>query len=59
MAVPKQRTSRSHTHSRRSANSRIKKVTLSACPQCGEPKRPHYVCPHCGYYRDRQIIEVE
>ena len=27
------------------------------CPRCGEPKLTHRVCPGCGYYRDRLVIE--
>jgi large subunit ribosomal protein L32 len=29
------------------------------CPQCREIKLPHRVCPHCGYYRGREIVAVE
>jgi len=32
---------------------------ISICPECKEPKQPHVVCPHCGFYRGRQVIEVE
>ncbi|HEX3004091.1 MAG TPA: 50S ribosomal protein L32, partial [Angustibacter sp.] len=39
MAVPKRKTSRSNTRSRR-ANWKTTAVTLSACPQCREPKQP-------------------
>ena len=27
--------------------------------RCDDPQVPHRVCPTCGYYRDRQVIEVE
>ena len=33
--------------------------THSVCPQCREPKLPHRVCPHCGYYKGREIVAVE
>src|SRR6266513_5765596 len=29
------------------------------CPRCGDLKRPHRVCPTCGYYRDEQRVPVE
>ena len=29
------------------------------CPQCHEPKAPHRVCPHCGYYRQRPVRPVD
>ena len=59
MAVPKQRTGRMSTHTRRSANDRIDAPSRSVCPQCGEAKLPHRVCPNCGYYRSREVIETE
>jgi len=27
-----------------------------ACPQCGEARLPHRVCPSCGQYKDRTFI---
>jgi large subunit ribosomal protein L32 len=33
--------------------------SLSLCPQCHEPKLPHRVCPHCGTYKGKEIVEVE
>jgi len=32
---------------------------LSACPQCGELKPPHRVCPKCGYYKGREVFKRE
>ncbi|MDU1880757.1 MAG: 50S ribosomal protein L32 [Eggerthella sp.] len=29
------------------------------CPQCGEVKLPHRVCPNCGFYKNREVIETE
>jgi large subunit ribosomal protein L32 len=59
MAVPKRKTSRAKTHSRRSANRRLELAAHSLCPQCGASKLPHTVCPHCGYYRGRPRIDVD
>jgi large subunit ribosomal protein L32 len=28
------------------------------CPRCGEARLSHRVCPACGYYKDRMVIEV-
>jgi large subunit ribosomal protein L32 len=25
------------------------------CKNCGELKRPHHVCAHCGHYDDREV----
>jgi len=32
--------------------------SLSVCPKCGTPMRPHTVCKNCGYYNGEQIIDV-
>ncbi len=44
MAVPKRKTPRSKTHSRRSANMKLALPAKSICPQCGAAKLPHRVC---------------
>ena len=59
MAVPKQRTGRASTHTRRSANDRISAPARTVCPQCGEVKLPHRVCTSCGFYKNREVIEAE
>ncbi len=58
MAVPKRKHSKSRRNKRRSHH-RLVVASLSSCPQCNEPKLPHRVCPHCGTYNERQILEVE
>lgn len=58
MAVPKRKTPRSRTHSRRSANRKLDAPTRSVCPQCGAAKLPHRVCRNCGTYRGRQVLDV-
>ncbi len=59
MAVPKRKTPRSKTHSRRSANMKLALPAKSLCPQCGAAKLPHRVCNNCGTYRGRQVIDVD
>ncbi len=58
MAVPKRRMSKSQGRKRRSHNA-IKKVQLSYCVQCGTPAPSHVVCPNCGYYQGRTLVETE
>ena len=52
MALPKYKTSRANTHSRR-ANWKTKAVATVTCPNCGAATQPHMACPSCGSFRDR------
>ena len=52
MALPKYKTSRANTHSRR-ANWQATAAQTIACPNCGAPALPHMACPSCGSYRGR------
>lgn len=56
MAVPKRKTSKAKTASRK-ANWKVEAPTLVECPRCHEQKKPHRVCPECGYYKGIQVIE--
>ncbi len=58
MAVPKRKTSKSRRDKRRTHDS-LEAPGLSLCPQCHSPRRPHRVCPVCGTYRGREVIEFE
>ncbi|HMC82581.1 MAG TPA: 50S ribosomal protein L32, partial [Candidatus Polarisedimenticolia bacterium] len=40
------------------AHDALDRPALSKCPQCHEDKPPHRVCPHCGTYKGREVIEV-
>jgi large subunit ribosomal protein L32 len=57
VAVPKRRTSRANTHSRRS-QWKATVPTIVDCPRCRQPKLPHTACTVCGTYNDRQVLEV-
>lgn len=59
MAVPKRRTGKARKNKRRASSYTLPRVSVMKCPECGEPKRPHRVCPHCGYYNKREVIIVE
>jgi large subunit ribosomal protein L32 len=26
------------------------------CGNCGELKRPHHICSHCGHYDGREVV---
>lgn len=55
MAVPKQKQSHARTMKRRSSH-KLAAPTYNACPQCHSPRRPHRVCPTCGFYRGREVV---
>ena len=62
MAVPKRRKSRSKTRHRKAQYMKKLKYIkegLSLCPQCDAVKRPHHICPNCGYYKDAQIVTIK
>ena len=59
MAVPKKKTSKSRTKSRKAANTKVPQITLVSCKKCNEKILPHTVCKICGYYNGKKIIEVE
>ncbi len=56
--APKRKKSRSRTRHRKAANMRTNAPTVATCPQCKQAKLPHVVCPHCGWYKDRTVINV-
>ena len=58
MGVPKRKTSKARRDKRRSHLS-LTAPSLSRCPQCNEQRLPHRVCPTCGYYHDRSVLELE
>ena len=58
MAVPKKKTSQARRDQRR-AHHALKGPNLIACPNCGEMRISHRVCPECGYYKGRTVVAVE
>jgi large subunit ribosomal protein L32 len=57
MAVPKRKTSRSKRNKRRSHDA-LAAPNWVPCPECDEPKLPHRVCPSCGMYKGRKVIDL-
>ena len=55
MAVPKRKTSPSRRGMRRSHQA-LPREAHAECPNCGELKRPHHVCSHCGFYDGREVV---
>ena len=57
MAVPKRKTSKSRTASRKAQNMK-RKIARAGFDENGAPALPHRVCPTTGKYRGRQVITV-
>lgn len=55
MGVPKRRTSKAKTRSRR-AHHALPKMQLITCENCGAKRLPHRVCPECGYYKKSPVM---
>jgi large subunit ribosomal protein L32 len=51
------RHTRSHTKNRRSHHA-LSAPRLSTCANCGAAHLRHRVCPECGTYRGRAVIDV-
>jgi large subunit ribosomal protein L32 len=58
MANPKRRHSKARRDRRRTHDS-LTRPSLSRCPQCQEAKLPHRVCPHCGTYKGRTVLQID
>lgn len=58
MAVPKKKTSKAKSRSRRASNWRLSEPARSTCPTCRQAKLPHVVCKNCGVYKGRQVLDV-
>ena len=55
--LPKRKVS-SARRDRRRANDFLTPSNLTTCSNCGEVRLPHTVCPNCGYYKGREVIDV-
>jgi large subunit ribosomal protein L32 len=44
---------------RRRAHDALVNNNLVQCSNCGEMRLPHVVCPNCGYYQGREVIDME
>ena len=60
MAVPKKKTSKSKSRSRRASAWTLKTHRRAAPARAAAPcKLPHVVCGNCGWYHGRQAIDVD
>ena len=59
MQAPKRRKTAARRDERRAHWKKVAKAANSLCPQCHKPKLPHRVCPHCGTYKGRDVLELD
>jgi large subunit ribosomal protein L32 len=56
MAVPKRKHSNARTGSRRSHDRKALIQTVD-CKECSTAITTHVICPKCGVYMDRKVLE--
>ncbi len=55
--LPKRKLSKGR-RDRRRAHDALTIPNLVECSNCHQKMLPHRVCPHCGQYRGRQVLDV-
>lgn len=58
MPLPKRKHSHARTAQRRANNWKVAVPNVGECPRCRAPRLPHHVCPSCGFYGNRMVIDV-
>jgi large subunit ribosomal protein L32 len=58
MPTPKKKTSRMRRGHRRSHDA-VSTPGVGTCSNCGALKLPHHVCPSCGYYDGREVVQAQ
>lgn len=43
---------------RRRAHDFLTASNITQCSNCGEMRLPHTVCPNCGYYKGREVVNM-
>ncbi|MBM3327848.1 MAG: 50S ribosomal protein L32 [Calditrichaeota bacterium] len=56
MAIAQAKTSRARRDKRRSHH-KLQAAGIAECPNCHQVSLQHNACPHCGYYKGRQVIK--
>lgn len=55
---PKRKHSKGRRDRRRSQDA-LSAASTIACSNCGNKRLPHTVCPTCGYYKGREVVQVK
>ncbi|MCS7207076.1 MAG: 50S ribosomal protein L32 [Dehalococcoidia bacterium] len=56
--LPKKQLSKSKQR-KRAAHYRFRAMAVVPCPQCRRPRLAHHVCPFCGTYKGRKVLQGE
>lgn len=56
--VIRMRHTRAHTANRRSHHA-LKTPNLATCSNCEAKHRPHHMCPDCGFYKGRMVMDLK
>jgi len=56
--LPKRKHSKGR-RDRRRAHDAISAPHLMTCTNCGEKHLPHHMCPACGHYSGKEVIEIK
>jgi len=55
--LPKRKLSKGRRDRRRSQDALIA-VSLVQCSNCGEMRLQHTVCPNCGHYQGKEVMDL-
>lgn len=58
MAVPRNRMSNARRKSKQAHSAKVKKNPVS-CTSCGALIIPHVACKACGWYNNREVVQVK
>jgi large subunit ribosomal protein L32 len=56
--LPKRKHSKGR-RDRRRAHDAVTAPHLITCTNCGEKHQPHHMCPKCGHYAGKEVIEIK
>jgi large subunit ribosomal protein L32 len=57
VAVPKRRLTSSRRDMRRANHDKVTAPNVVPCPNCSAPMISHRVCPSCGQYKGKVVID--
>ena len=59
MAVPARKTSKARKNKRRSSVWKLSTPNLVECPNCHNLMKSDRVCASCGFYKGKEVIDVD